>query len=75
MNAMSEIAEARASALSLRASASACAPVQGALKFRLTRAADSLDAVVLIAVRAFERIEVLERELQQLRLKSQGGAQ
>ncbi|GFE91532.1 hypothetical protein [Steroidobacter agaridevorans] len=75
MNAMPEIAEARASALSLRASAGACAPGQGPLKFRLMRAAESLDAIVLIAVRAIERIEVLEGELQQLRPKGQGGAQ
>jgi hypothetical protein len=56
MNAMSQIAEAHASALSLRASAGACSPAQGPLKFRLIRAAESLDAVVLIAVCGIERI-------------------
>lgn len=63
MNAMNQIAEARASALSLRASAKACTGEQGALKFRLTRAAESLDAVVLIAVRGIERVEQLESAL------------
>jgi hypothetical protein len=53
---MSQIAEARASALSLRASAKACMPDQGALKFRLMRAAESLDATVLLAMRGFDRI-------------------
>jgi len=75
MNVMSQIAEARASALTLRASAKACSREQGALKFRLVRAAESLEAVVLIALRGIERIEALERELQRLRLSSQGGAQ
>ena len=63
MNVMNEIAEARATALSLRASAKACTREQGALKFRLTRAADSLDAVVLLAIRGIERVEELEQEL------------
>ena len=63
MNAMSDVAEARASALSLRASAKACTAEQGALKFRLTRAAESLDAMVLLAVRGFDRIEQLEQQL------------
>lgn len=63
MNAMNDVAEARASALSLRASARACTPAQGSLKFRLTRAAESLDAMVLLAVRGFDRIEQLEQQL------------
>ena len=63
MNAMNEVAEARATALSLRASAKACAREQGALKFRLTRAAESLDAMVLLAVRGLDRIEQLEQQL------------
>jgi len=71
MNVMSDLAEARASALSLRASAKACGSEQGALKFRLTRAADSLDAVVTIAMRGIERIEELEQELRAL--KAAGG--
>ncbi|WP_161816538.1 hypothetical protein [Steroidobacter agaridevorans] len=71
---MSQIAEARASALSLRASAKACRREQGALKFRLERAAESLDSIVLIAVRGIERIEQLEHELRQLKATSgQGG--
>jgi hypothetical protein len=63
MNAMNDVAEARASALSLRASARACTREQGALKFRLIRAAESLDAMVLLAVRGFDRIEQLEQQL------------
>jgi len=63
MNAMNDVAEARATALSLRASAKACTPEQGALKFRLMRAAESLDAMVLLAVRGFDRIEQLEQQL------------
>lgn len=63
MNAMNDIAEARATALSLRASAKACTREQGALKFRLMRAAESLDATVLLAVRGFDRIEQLEQQL------------
>lgn len=63
MNAMNQIAEARASALSLRASAKACSHEQGALQFRLMRTAESLDALVLIAVRGIERIEQLELAL------------
>ena len=63
MNVMSQIAEARASALSLRASAKACSPEQGALKFRLMRAAESLDAIVLIAVSGIESVEQLEMAL------------
>jgi hypothetical protein len=63
MNAMNDVAEARATALSLRASAKACTAEQGALKFRLTRAAESLDAMVLLAVRGFDRIEQLEQQL------------
>src|SRR5688500_14529968 len=63
MNAMNDVAEARATALSLRASAKACTAEQGPLKFRLTRAAESLDAMVLLAVRGFDRIEQLEQRL------------
>lgn len=63
MNAMNDVAEARATALSLRASAKACTPEQGPLKFRLMRAAESLDAMVLLAVRGFDRIEQLEQQL------------
>ena len=63
MNAMNQIAEACASALSLRASAKACTPEQGALKFRLMRAAETLDAMVLLAVRGIERVEQLESAL------------
>jgi putative addiction module killer protein len=63
MNAVNQIVEARASALSLRASAKACTREQGALKFRLMRAAELLDAIVLLAVRGIERIEQLEQQL------------
>jgi hypothetical protein len=70
MNTMNDVAEARATALSLRASARACTREQGALKFRLMRAAESLDAMVLLAVRGFDRIEQLE---QQLAARTAGG--
>lgn len=63
MNAMNDVAEARATALSLRVSAKACTPEQGPLKFRLMRAAESLDAMVLLTVRGFDRIEQLEQQL------------
>lgn len=63
MNAMNDVAEARATALSLRASAKACTPGQGPLKFRLMRAAEALDAMVLLAVRGLDRIEQLEQQL------------
>jgi hypothetical protein len=63
MNAMNQIAEARASSLSLRASAKACTREQGALTSRLMRAAESLDAMVLLAVRGLDRIEQLEQQL------------
>jgi hypothetical protein len=63
MNAMNQIAEARATALSLRASAKACTREQGALKFRLMRAAESLDVMVLLAVSGLDRIEQLEQQL------------
>ena len=63
MNTMQVIAEARASALSLRASARACGSEQGSLKFRLMRTAESLDGMVLLAVRGLERIEQLEQQL------------
>lgn len=62
MNAMNQIAEARASALSLRASVKSCTHEQGALKFRLMRAAELLDAMVLLAVRGLDRIEQLEQQ-------------
>ena len=74
MNAMRQITKARAMALKLRASAKACGPEQGPLRFRLMRAAESLDAVTLIAVHALNRVCGLERELQQLRGAGQGGA-
>jgi len=72
MNAMNDVAEAHATALSLRASAKACTPEQGPLKFRLMRAAESLDAMVLLAVRGFDRIEQLE---QQLTARTAGGGE
>ncbi|MBM0105203.1 hypothetical protein JM946_10595 [Steroidobacter sp. S1-65] len=61
-----EIAEARATAIVLRASAKACGPEQGALKFRLTRAAEALNSLVLLVVRSLERIGGLEAKLREL---------
>lgn len=63
MNLSHEIAEALASALSLRASANACGPEHGALKFRLVHAAESLDAMVALAVRGLDRIAEIEQQL------------
>lgn len=63
MNAMNDVAEARAVALSLRASAQGCGPEQGPLRFRLVRAAETLNAMVLLAVRGLDRIEELEQQL------------
>lgn len=73
MNVMTEIAEARASALSLRASAHACGSEQGPLKFRLMRTADALNSMVLLAVRGIERIEVLEVALRECVAELQAG--
>lgn len=70
MNAVSQIAEARASAISLRASAKACKREQTALKLRLTRAAESLDATSLLAMRGIERVEQFEQELRELSFAS-----
>lgn len=66
MNPMSEIAEARASALVLRATARVVRAEQGSLRFRLNRAADALDGMAALALRCLERIEQLEQELRQL---------
>jgi hypothetical protein len=74
MNAMNDVAEARATALSLRASAKACTREQGALKFRLMRAAESLDAMVLLAVRGFDCIEQLKQQLDALRSHPAAGS-
>lgn len=64
---MSDIAEARATALVLRATAKAVGADQGSLMYRLNRAADVLDGMVALAVRCLERIEQLEQELRKLR--------
>jgi hypothetical protein len=55
MNAASDIAEARATALVLRATAKAVRGEQGSLMFRLNRAAGVLDGMVALAVRCLER--------------------
>ncbi|GFE79262.1 hypothetical protein GCM10011487_12620 [Steroidobacter agaridevorans] len=65
MSASGEIAEARATALVLRATAKAVRADQGSLMYRLNRAADVLDGMVAVAVRCLERIEQLEQELRQ----------
>lgn len=67
MDVMSGIAEARATALVLRATAKAVRADQSSLMYRLNRAADVLDGMVALAVRCLERIEQLEQELRQLR--------
>lgn len=65
MNVMSEIVEARASAISLRASARACGPEHGPLKCRLMRATCVLNSMVLLAIRGIRYIEVLEAALRE----------
>jgi hypothetical protein len=63
MSVLHQIAEARASAITLRASAKACAPEQGALRFRLMRAAEALDAMALLALSLVEHVGKLEQQL------------
>lgn len=75
MNAMNEIAEARAAALVLRATGRAVRGEQDSLRLQLIRAAESLDAIVLLAIRGIERIEQLEQELRQFKAGGQGGGQ
>lgn len=71
MDVVSDIAEARATALVLRATAKVVRAEQGSLMFRLNRAADILDGMVALAVRCLERIEQLEQELRQRRTGAQ----
>lgn len=71
MNAQNDIAEARATAIVLRATAKAVRADQGSLMYRLDRAADILDGMVTLVVRCLERIERLEQELRQLRAGAQ----
>lgn len=72
MTVLHQIAEAHASALSLRASAQACGRDQGPLKFRLMRAADALDDMARLALGFVDRVAKLEQSVAQLR--QQGGA-
>jgi hypothetical protein len=71
MDVMSGIAEARATALVLRATAKVVRAEQGSLMFRLNRAADTLDGMVALAVRCLERIKELEQEVRQFRAGAQ----
>ena len=66
MNVLSDIAEARATALALRATAKVVRAEQGSLMLRLNRAADALDGMAALALRCLQRIELLEQELRQL---------
>lgn len=62
-----DIAEARATALLLRNSAQVCTSEQGSLKVQLTRAADALDGMMLLAMRGLDRDPADEiRRLQKL---------
>ncbi|GFE85023.1 hypothetical protein GCM10011487_70230 [Steroidobacter agaridevorans] len=67
MDGMTDIAEAHATALVLRATAKAVRGERGPLMFRLNRAADILDGMAALAVRCLERIKQLEEELRQFR--------
>jgi hypothetical protein len=71
MDGMTDIAEAHATALVLRATAKAVRGERGPLRFRLNRAADILDGMAALAVRCLERIKQLEEELRQFRAGAQ----
>jgi len=71
MDGMSDLAEARATALVLRATAKSVRGEPGSLMFRLNRAADTLDGMVALALRCLERIKQLEQELRQFRAGAQ----
>lgn len=68
---MHDIAEARATALVLRSTARVVRAEQGALRFRMLKAADALDGMTALVVRCLERIEQLEQELRTLRAGGQ----
>jgi hypothetical protein len=68
---MSDIAEARATALVLRATAKVVRAEQGSLMLRLKRAADVLDSMAALALHCLERIKQLEQELRQFRAGAQ----
>jgi hypothetical protein len=71
MDALSDIAEARATALVLRATARVVRAEQGSLMLRLNRAADVLDGMAALALQGLERIKKLEQELRQFRAGAQ----
>lgn len=71
MDGMNDIAEARVTALVLRATAKAVRGEQGSLMFRLNRAAETLDSMAALALRCLERIKQLEQELRQFRAGAQ----
>lgn len=71
MDVMSDIAEARATALVLRATAKVVRAEQGSLMFRLSRGADALDSMAALALRCLVRIKELEHELRQFRAGAQ----
>jgi len=63
MSVMSQLAEARATAEVLRATARAVRLERFGLTLRLYRTADALDGIVALAMRCLERIEQLEQEV------------
>lgn len=67
MDGMSDIAEARATALVLRATAKSVRGERGPLMRRLNRAADILDGMAALALHCLQRIKRLEQELLQFR--------
>ena len=71
MTVLLQIAEASATALTLRATAKVVRAEQGALRFRLIRAADALDGMAQLALSLIDRVAKLEHELRMLK----GGAQ
>lgn len=61
MSDMPELAEARATAQVLRATARVLRGEQAALTFRLRRAADVMDGLAALTLRCLQRIEQLEQ--------------
>lgn len=74
MAVLTQIAEARASALTLIASAEACGSEQDALRLRLSHAAAVLDRLALVALALVEQNGKLEAELARLRRKGNSPA-
>lgn len=69
MGVLTQIAEAQATAVTLRVSAQGCGPDQDVLKARLIQGTEALGGLAQLAFSLVLRAESLERELAQLRGK------